>query len=145
MDGRPRLDGQPQAPVTTNRRGGSIAGRRIQAAALELEAAKFGLDAAQRDLSNTARNALDMLAVLRANEASSAAQLAEAEKVLETYEQQFIGGQRELIDLLTTGRDLYDTQIELIETYDERKRTEYEAARDLGVLGTLILASGQAL
>ncbi|MBE3637553.1 TolC family protein [Mangrovicoccus algicola] len=125
--------------------GGSLAGRRIQAATLELQAAQSGLAAAERDLTNAARNALDRLAVLRGSETSGARQLEQAEQVLETYEQQFVAGQRELIDLLTTGRDLYDTRIELIDTRAESRRTEYEAARDLGVLGTLIVASGQAL
>jgi len=46
------------------------------------------------------------------------------------------------VDLLSTGRDLYDAQIDVIETYDDRKRTEYQNARDLGVLGTLILSAG---
>lgn len=59
--------------------------------------------------------------------------------MLDTYEEQFTAGQRDLIDVLTTGRDLYDAQIDQVETYEDRKRTEYEAAHDLGVLGTLIL------
>ncbi|MCK5500478.1 MAG: hypothetical protein KAI82_04400, partial [Tritonibacter mobilis] len=78
---------------------------------------------------------------LRRTEAARKRQLVEAEKVLDTYEEQFIAGQRELVDLLSTGRDLYDAQIDVIETYDDRKRTEYQNARDLGVLGTLILSA----
>ncbi|MHA3980605.1 TolC family protein [Halovulum sp. GXIMD14794] len=115
--------------------------RQIQAAQMEWNAAKSSLSAVERELTNSAVSALDRLQTLRATEASRAAQLIESQKVLDTYEKQFIGGQRELIDLLTTGRDLYDAQIDELDTYDERKRTEYEAARDLGVLGTLILAA----
>jgi adhesin transport system outer membrane protein len=115
--------------------------RKIQAANLELEGAKATLQYTGRDLTNTALSAIQQVAILRRTEESSNHQLAEARKVLENYEQQFIAGQRELLDILTTGRDLYDSQIDKIDTYDTRKRTEYNAAHDLGVLGTLILAS----
>ncbi len=87
---------------------------------------------------NTASSALQRLSLLRQSEQSKALQLAESEKVLDTYEKQFVAGRREILDLLTTGRDLYDAQIDEIETYDERKRTAYEAAKDLGVLGTML-------
>ncbi|MFP3354269.1 hypothetical protein R0K04_23240, partial [Pseudoalteromonas sp. SIMBA_153] len=93
--------------------------------------------AVERDLTNAAQNALSQLRTLLATEAARKGQLVESQRVLDTYEEQFIGGQRELIDLLTTGRDLYDARIDVIDTYDERKRTEYQNARDLGVLGTL--------
>lgn len=120
---------------------GSIAGRQIQSAQLEAEAARANMSAVQRNLTNGARSANERIRVLRSSEISQAGQLDQAQQVLDNYEQQFVGGQRELIDLLTTGRDLYDAQVDRIDTYDERKRTEYQAAFDLGVLGTLILAS----
>ena len=93
----------------------------------------------ERQLTNTATSALQQISILRRTEKARAQQLLESQRVLDTYEQQFIGGQRELLDLLTTGRDLYDSEIEKIDTYEERKRTEYQAAHDLGVLGTLII------
>jgi adhesin transport system outer membrane protein len=86
---------------------------------------------------------LEQLQIIRRTQASKARQLAESNTVLENYEEQFIAGQRELIDVLTTARDLYDAQIEQLDTYAEGKRTEYNAAHDLGVLGTLILASSR--
>ncbi|MCZ4269894.1 TolC family protein [Rhodobacteraceae bacterium G21628-S1] len=116
--------------------------RQMQAAVLDNQAAQSSLLAVERDLTNAARNALAELGTLRRTEAARKRQLVEAEKVLDTYEEQFIAGQRELVDLLSTGRDLYDAQIDVIETYDDRKRTEYQNARDLGVLGTLILSAG---
>ena len=116
--------------------------RQMQAAVLDNQAAQSSLLAVERDLTNAARNALAELGTLRRTETARKRQLVEAEKVLDTYEEQFIAGQRELVDLLSTGRDLYDAQIDVIETYDDRKRTEYQNARDLGVLGTLILSAG---
>lgn len=115
--------------------------RQIQGATLELEAARATLRYTEGELRNAAHSALQQMATLRRTERASDTQLAEAQKVLETYEQQFVGGQRELLDILTTGRDLYDSQIDKIDTYEERKRTEYSAAYDIGVLGTLILAA----
>jgi adhesin transport system outer membrane protein len=115
--------------------------REVQAAELDLAAAQSTMSGVEKDLTNAATTALVSLEMLRRSEMSRAAELKESQRVLDTYEQQFIGGQRELIDLLTTGRDLYDSEIDQIDSYDERKRTEYETARDLGVLGTLILLS----
>lgn len=120
---------------------GSVTGRRVQSAQMQAEAAKSNLLAIERNLSNGVMSARETIRALSTSEASQAGQLSQAQAVLDTYEGQFVGGQRELIDLLTTGRDLYDAQIDEIDTYDERKRTEYEAAFDLGVLGTLILSN----
>ncbi|MCQ0972252.1 TolC family protein [Paracoccus sp. TK19116] len=120
---------------------GSFRGRQVQAAELEREAAQSNMEAIGRNLRNGARSAIQQIRALRASEASQEAQLTQAERVLQTFEEQFVGGQKELIDLLTTGRDLYDAQIDSIDTYEASKRAEYQAAHELGVLGTLILAS----
>ncbi|APE42434.1 hypothetical protein BOO69_02635 [Sulfitobacter alexandrii] len=115
--------------------------RQIQAAQLDLQAAESTLTFTERELTNTAASALQQIKILRQTESARSQQLIESQRVLDNYEQQFIGGQRELLDLLTTGRDLYDSEIEKISTYEDRKRAEYQAAHDLGVLGTLIIAA----
>lgn len=117
----------------------SIGGRSIQISQRDFEAAKYNLQGVERQLTNVALTSLQQLRALSATEAARATQLEESRRVLDTYEEQFTAGQRDLIDVLTTGRDLYDAQIDQVETYEDRKRTEYEAAHDLGVLGTLIL------
>lgn len=117
----------------------NIGGRSIQISQRDFEAAKFNLQGVERQLTNVALTSLQQLRALSATEAARATQLEESRRVLDTYEEQFTAGQRDLIDVLTTGRDLYDAQIDQVETYEDRKRTEYEAAHDLGVLGTLIL------
>lgn len=122
---------------------GALTGRQIQSARLQVEAARSNSQAIERNLANAVRSALERIRVLRASEASQANQLAQAGVVLDNYEEQFVGGQRQLLDLLTTGRDLYDAQMDQIDTYDERKRAEYRAAFDLGVLGTLIHAKSR--
>ena len=120
---------------------GAITGRQVELAKLQTDAARENANAVARNLTNGVRSSLERIRLLRSSEGSQQAQLGQSEEVLANYEQQFVGGQRELIDLLTTGRDLYDAQVDLIDTFDERKRTEYQAAFDLGVLGSLILAS----
>lgn len=122
---------------------GALTGRQVQSARIQVEAARSNSQAVERNLANSVRSALERIRVLRASETSQANQLDHAGVVLDNYEEQFVGGQRELLDLLTTGRDLYDAQMDQIDTYDERKRAEYRAAFDLGVLGTLIHADSR--
>lgn len=124
------------AGVDLNSRG--FGRRQIQMAQLQVEGAQASLNGVERQLMNTASSALERLSLLRRSESSKAVQLRESEKVLSTYEEQFVAGRREILDLLTTGRDLYDAQLDEIDTYDERKRTEYESAKELGVLGTML-------
>ncbi|MEN9060152.1 MULTISPECIES: TolC family protein [Ponticoccus] len=120
---------------------GGLGGRAVQVARSDAAAAESSLRGIERQMTNTAQTALRHIATLRTAEQSRVTQLEQATRVLANYEDQFVAGQRELIDVLTTGRDLYDARVDQVDTYDERKRTEYQAARDLGVLGTLILAS----
>ncbi|NGM45980.1 TolC family protein [Rhodobacter sp. SGA-6-6] len=113
-------------------------GRAVLAAEQELGAAEARLKAVERDLQNSVRVFIERISVLMANEASQQRQLEQAQEVLAAYEQQFVAGRRELIDLLTTGRDHYDAEIDKIETYKERKHTEYLAAHSVGMLGSLL-------
>ncbi|MCZ4351618.1 TolC family protein [Roseovarius aestuarii] len=121
----------------------SFGKRQIQSAQLNLNGAKSKLVSVERELMNAASSAMQEIDILSRTERSIGQQLIEGRRVLDNYEQQFVAGQRELLELLTTGRDLYDSEIEKIDTYADRKRTEYNAARDLGVLGTLIIATSK--
>ncbi len=118
-------------------------GRAVLAARQDHAAAEQSLKAVERDLQNSARVYVEQIRVLKATEASQTAQLEQAQEVVTIYEQQFTAGKRELIDLLTTGRDHYDAQMDRIETYKERKYTEYEAAHSVGMLGSLLFDSRQ--
>lgn len=118
-----------------------FSGRAVVGAEQDLAAAESRLKAVERDLQNAVRVYVEQIRVLQANEVSQLRQLEQAGEVLEAYEQQFIAGKRELIDLLTTGRDHYDSEIDKIETYKERKYTEYAAAHSVGMLGSLLFES----
>lgn len=114
-------------------------GRGVTMANQALESAKSRLNAVERMLQNNIRTYAQELRLLRTNEQSQQEQLDRAQEVLTAYEEQFIGGKRELIDILTTGRDLYEAQIAAIETFNARKITEYEAARSVGMLGSVLI------
>lgn len=116
-----------------------IRGRAVTAAQQSAEAAKSRLVAVERKLQNNIRTFAQELRLLRANELSQVEQLNQAREVLAAYEEQFVAGRRELIDILTTGRDLYDAQIAEIDTFHQRKLTEYEAARSVGMLGSVLI------
>lgn len=120
--------------------GSSFSGRAVVAAEQDKAAAESRLKAAERELQNTVRVYVEQIRILEANEAAQQKQLEQAQEVLSAYEQQFIAGRRELIDLLTTGRDLYEAETDEIETYRERKHTEYSAAHSVGMLGTLLFS-----
>lgn len=120
---------------------GNFSGRASRAAQQDLAAAEAELRATERQLQNQARSFVEQIKMLAVTEAAQQRQLSEARQVLDVYEDQFIGGKRDLLDILTTGRDLYDAQIDEIETYDTRKRAEYEAAHSMGMLGSLVIAS----
>jgi len=117
---------------------GSFRGREVIGAEQSLLAARQARTAIERDLQNSMRNYRQELHALAQTKRSLAAQVEDSRVVLQAYEGQFRAGQRDLIDLLSTGRDLYETQIEQIEVEDELKRKEYEAARTLGLLGAFL-------
>ena len=119
----------------------SFSGRGVTAAMQELAGSEAQLLGVERELQNTLRVYVEQIRILRSNEALQKRQLEQANEVLEAYEQQFIGGRRELIDVLTTGRDHYDTVIDELNTYKERKHTEYAAAHSVGMLGSLLFES----
>ena len=116
----------------------SFRGREVTAAEQSLRAAQQLRTAVERDLQNEMRNYRQRLQALAQTRQSLGAQVGDARVVLEAYEGQFRAGQRDLIDLLTTGRDLYETQMEQIDVEDELNRKEYEAAEALGLLGSLL-------
>lgn len=115
-----------------------FSGRAVLAAEQDFAAAESRLKAVERDLQNAVRVYVEQIRILRGNEVSQIEQLKQAREVLDAYEQQFIAGRRELLDVLTTARDHYDAEIAGIETYQERKYTEYAAAHSLGMLGSLL-------
>ncbi|WP_154664470.1 TolC family protein [Pseudodonghicola xiamenensis] len=120
----------------------SFRGRAVIAADQRLKAAQQALRAVERDLQNDARTYRQKLEALSVSAASLKGQVADSKVVLQSFEEQFRIGRRDLLDLLSTGRDLYEAEISEIDLNDEMKQTEYKAAHSVGLLGSLLLGAG---
>ncbi len=71
-------------------------------------------------------------------EQSLTQQVTESEQVGELYREQFEAGRRDVIDLLNVQRERFEAERQLINLRIERKRIEYRAAAQVGLLGPLL-------
>lgn len=117
----------------------SFRGTAITAAEQNLRASEQTLRSVERTLQREVRFYVERLASLESLQKSLATQAAESQIVLDAYEEQFVAGQRELNDLLLTGRDLFDAQTSVIDVSDELLRDEYAAFHSIGMLGPILL------
>ncbi|MPQ95990.1 TolC family protein [Thioclava sp. JE_KL1] len=120
-----------------------LSGRATQAAQQDLTAAKSSQLAVERKLQNQLRTYVQQAASLAKTEDAQSRQLQQAQKVRQSYEKQFSGGKRKLVEVLTSARDFYDAQIDQLDTSNQRLQTEYEAAHSIGMLGSLIIATNK--
>jgi adhesin transport system outer membrane protein len=120
---------------------GYLSGRATKAAEQDLAAAQSQQLAIERKLQNQLRTSVQQVQSLATTEAAQAKQLDQAERVRKSYEQQFIGGKRQLVEVLTSARDFYDAEMDKLDTYSEMLQTEYEAGQSVGMLGSLIIAT----
>ncbi|MDF5875012.1 TolC family protein [Pseudomonas aeruginosa] len=107
-------------------------------AAARLESAKWSADAMQRDIRRQLQNLFDNGDTLRWREQSLTQQVTESEQVGELYREQFEVGRRDVIDLLNVQRERFEAERQLINLRIERKRIEYRAAAQVGLLGPLL-------
>ncbi|MFU5604893.1 TolC family protein [Pseudomonas aeruginosa] len=112
--------------------------RRPTAAQQRLESAKWSADAMQRDIRRQLQNLFDNGDTLRWREQSLTQQVTESEQVGELYREQFEVGRRDVIDLLNVQRERFEAERQLINLRIERKRIEYRAAAQVGLLGPLL-------
>ncbi|HCF3517893.1 TPA: TolC family protein [Pseudomonas aeruginosa] len=112
--------------------------RRPTAAQQRLESAKWTADAMQRDIRRQLQNLFDNGDTLRWREQSLTQQVTESEQVGELYREQFEVGRRDVIDLLNVQRERFEAERQLINLRIERKRIEYRAAAQVGLLGPLL-------
>ncbi|MDM3888832.1 TolC family protein [Pseudomonas sp. BCRC 81390] len=112
--------------------------RRPTAAQQRLESARWTADAMQRDIRRQLQTLFDNGDTLRWREQSLSQQVTEAEQVGELYREQFEVGRRDVIDLLNVQRERFEAERQLISLHIERKRIEYRAAAQVGLLGALL-------
>jgi len=113
-------------------------GRQAQAAEQKYEGSRERLQGVVRDLKNQTQSYARQLKTLAASEASLKLQVDQARKVVVTYEEQFTAGLRNMTDLFTSIQELYSTELNWIDTGNQLRRTEYKAAQELGMQGTLL-------
>ncbi|KJK15382.1 TolC family protein [Pseudomonas sp. 2(2015)] len=112
--------------------------RRPTAAQQRLESARFTADAMQRDIRRQLQTLFDNSETLGWREKSLQQQVTESAQVSELYREQFEVGRRDVIDLLNVQRERFEAERQLINLHIERKRIEYRAAAQVGLLGPLV-------
>ncbi|MCU1715769.1 TolC family protein [Pseudomonas sp. 5P_3.1_Bac2] len=111
---------------------------RPTAAEQRLESARASADNVQRDIRRKLQTLFVTSDTLRWREQSLSAQVNEAVQVGHLYREQFEVGRRDVIDLLSVQRERFEAERQLINLSLERKRIEYRAAAQLGLLGALL-------
>lgn len=119
----------------------SFRGTAIVAAEQNLRASEQTLQSVERKLQREVRFYVERLASLESLQQSLATQADQSQIVLDAYEEQFVAGQRDLNDLLLTGRDLFEAQTSVIDVSDQLLREEYAAFHSIGMLGPVLLES----
>jgi len=112
--------------------------QRPTAARQRIESAHWTADATRRDLRRQLQTLFDTAQTLRWREESLQQQVGESEQVGVLYRDQFEVGRRDIIDLLSVQRERLEAERQLITLHMERKRMEYRAAAQVGLLGPLL-------
>ena len=123
-----------------NLNAGNFGRRAIDLAEAELAASELSVQSIKKKQIFQFETSLKEINAVAQELLAKDAQMKTAEQVIENYEKQFQIGQRELIDLLNTQRDLYDAKIDSISLREEAKQTEYEITASIGALGSLVAA-----
>lgn len=119
--------------------------RRVESANQRLEAARWSAQATRRDILRGLTTLIETYQALAMREEALSVQVQSAASVVDTYEEQFAIGMRDVFDLLSLQRDLFEAQRQQVELATERKRTQYRVAAQLGVLSQIIGAESQNL
>ncbi|WP_447553329.1 TolC family protein [Vreelandella sp. EE22] len=112
--------------------------RRTQSAQQRLEAARWGVEVARRDLGRSLTSLIENHEALGWRQQALEAQLGNAASVVRGYEEQFTVGLRDVFDLLSLQRDAFEAERQLAELDTERLRMQYRAAAQLGLLYSLM-------
>jgi adhesin transport system outer membrane protein len=111
---------------------------RPRSAEQRVQSAIWNEGSVERDTRRDVQTLFDSAAMMRDREASLATQVSASQAVGETYLDQFSVGRRDLLDLLTTRRENYEANRQLINIRIDLLRVEYRAAAKLGLIGPLL-------
>lgn len=112
--------------------------RRPTAAQQHLESTRWTRDAMLRDIKRKLQTLFDTDDTLRWRQDSLVQQVRESGDVSGVYRDQFEVGRRDVIDLLNVQRERFEAERQLANLRFERKRVEYRAAAQVGLLGPLL-------
>ncbi|MFC4206847.1 TolC family protein [Vreelandella malpeensis] len=115
--------------------------RRTESAQQRLEAARWGVEVARRDVGRTLGSLIENFEALGWRREALEAQLGNAASVVEVYEEQFAIGLRDVFDLLSLQRDAFEAERQLVELETEQARMQYRAAAQLGLLYPLMIST----
>lgn len=104
----------------------------------QLTAAAYRQDVSLRDNLRLARQLQGNEPALRQRIAVLNRQAIHARTVKETYRQQFLAGTRDLEDLISIEREVFETLRQRVELEGQLLRDQYQLACDLGLLDSLL-------
>ncbi|WNL43535.1 TolC family protein [Halomonas sp. PAMB 3264] len=112
--------------------------RRTTSADQRLEAARWGVEVARRDVERTVTSLIEHHEALTWRRQALEAQLDSAQRVAEAYDEQFSVGYRDVFELLNLQRDAFEAERQLVELATEQRRLQYRAAAQLGLLSPMM-------
>ncbi|MBZ5486525.1 TolC family protein [Halomonas aquamarina] len=115
--------------------------RRTESAQQRLEAARWGVQVARRDVSRSLTSLIETVEALGWRQEALEIQLRNAGNVVDVYEEQFSIGLRDVFDLLSLQRDAFEAERQLVELRTEQLRMQFRAAAQLGLLDRVMNAS----
>ena len=107
--------------------------KRADAARESLLAAEFDLDAAKQNITRKVQSLFELEPSLLMRERSLREQIYNGTELTEVYKEQFMANLRTMIEVLNSNKELFETELQLINIKTDRKRTPCRAAAQLGL------------
>jgi adhesin transport system outer membrane protein len=112
--------------------------QRPNAARQSLEAAEWNVDTMRRDIRRKVSSLVENETTAKWREQSLREQIKHAKEVDAVYQDQFVVGLRDMTDMLTIENERFEAERQFINLQSERKRVQYRAAAQLGLLVPLL-------
>ena len=112
--------------------------QRTDAARQRLESAKWDIGTSQRDIRRKILTLLETESSLKWREPALGEQIKNGRDVTLVYQEQFVVGLRTMNELLNIHQERFEAERQLINLQYERKRVQYRAAAQLGLLVPLL-------
>ena len=104
------------------------------AARQSLESAEFDLEAAKQNISRKVLSLFEQEPTLLSRERTLRKQVESGTELTEVYQEQFLANLRTMVEVLNANKELFETELQLINVKIERKRNPCKAAAQLGLI-----------